>query len=140
VIAAIVPITLGGLFLFAFWFWAILDCVSTDNILVRNLPKTTWLFVIIIIPMAGAIAWLLLGRPEGAGMSVGGGYRPPDYTRRERVRGYEDSADWKARSKNIKPVERSEPSESTAAKERRLLEWEAELKKREDALDNDSDT
>jgi len=141
VIAAIVPIGLGGLFLFAFWFWAIMDCIATDSILVRNLPKTTWLFVIIIIPMAGALAWLLLGRAEGAGLGVGGSYRPPDYTQRERVRGYEDSSEWKSRSKQIrpKPTADSDSSESNAVKERRLLEWEAELAKREQALDDETD-
>ena len=137
-IAAIVPIGLGGLVLFAFWFWALVDTIATDSVLVRNLDKMTWIFVIIFLPLAGALAWLLLGRPEGAGLSVGGTYRPPDYTRSQKVRGYEDSSDWKKRSADIKPAPSAEIKESNAVKERRLLEWEAELSKREQALGDDA--
>lgn len=137
-VGVIVPIGIGGVVFFVLWFWAILDCIATDSILVRNLPKTTWLFVVILIPTAGALAWLLLGRPEGAGLSVGGNYRPPDYTQRPRSRGFEDSAEWESKSKAIsKPKPTEEISESNAVKERRLLEWEAELAKREAALDED---
>lgn len=147
-IGVIVPIGIGGIVFFALWFWAILDCIATDSILVRNLPKTTWLFVVIFLAMPGALAWLLLGRPEGAGLSVGGSYRPPDYTQRPRSKGFEDSVEWQSRSKRIKPPAiapteiaggADEITESNAVKERRLLEWEAELKKREAALDDGAD-
>lgn len=140
-LGVIVPIGIGGVVFFVLWFWAILDCIATDSILVRNLPKTTWLFVVIFIPTAGALAWLLLGRPEGAGLSVGGNYRPPDYTQRPRSRGFEDSQEWQSRSKSISaPKSDDDISESNAVKERRLLEWEAELEKREAALGEDDDT
>lgn len=138
-VGVIVPIGIGGIVFFALWFWAILDCIATDSVLIRNLPKTTWLFVVILIPTAGALAWLLLGRPEGAGLGIGGTYRPPDYTQRSRSRGFEDSAEWQTRSKQIKPPRPTtkDVSESNALKERRLAEWEAELRRREDALDDD---
>ena len=136
---AIVPIGIGGLIFFAFWFWAILDCIATDSILVRNLPKTTWLFVVILLPTAGALAWLLLGRPEGAGLGIGGTYRPPDYTQRSRGRGFADSPAWREQSKQISAPRppASDIAESDAVKERRLLEWEAELEKREAALQDE---
>ena len=139
VIGVILPISIGALVFFGLWFWAILDCISMDTILVRNLPKTTWLFVVIFVPTAGALAWLLLGRPEGAGLAVGGSYRPRNYTQQSRSKGFEDSTEWKSRSKQIKaPAPSTEDlTESNAVKERRLLEWEAELKKREAALDPD---
>jgi hypothetical protein len=138
-VGVIVPIGIGGIVFFALWFWGILDCMATDSALVRNLPKTTWLFVVIMIPMAGALVWLLLGRPEGAGLRIGGTYRVPNYTKRSRSRGFEDSAEWETRSKQIKPPRPADKSigESSAMKERRLAEWEAELKKREAGLDDD---
>ena len=138
-VAVILPIGIGGLVFFGLWFWAILDCIATDSILVRNLPKTTWLFVVILIPTAGALAWLLLGRPEGAGLAVGGNYRPPNYTERSRSRGFEDSPAWEAQRREIKAPKPADDdiTESNAVKERRLLEWEAELEKREAALDED---
>jgi len=130
-IGAIIPIGLGGVVLFALWFWAILDCIATDSILVRNLPKQLWLMLVILVPSAGALAWLLLGRPEGAGFSLGGNYTPPDYTRGTRSRGIEDSPEWQARNARALPAD--------TGKERRLREWEAELEKREAALDDRAD-
>lgn len=143
VIAVIIPIGIGGVVLFALWFWAILDCIATDSILVRNLPKQLWLLLVIMIPTAGALAWMLLGRPEGAGFSIGGNYTPPNYSKQPRVRGIEDSSEWSSRRNEIEvpstPVDDTSTQESNAVKERRLLEWEAELQKREAALDPDPD-
>ena len=31
------------LLLFLFWVWALFDCISTDAVLCRNLPKGVWL-------------------------------------------------------------------------------------------------
>ena len=144
-VAVIIPIGIGGLVFFALWFWAILDVIAMDSILVRSLPKQTWIFIVIFLPTAGALAWLLLGRPEGAGLSVGGNYRPPDYRTQRRRRGIEDSPEWKATTRRSTPdaPASAQPTdadvgESAAVKERRLLEWEAELKKREAALGEDS--
>ena len=137
-VAVIVPIGIGGLVFSGLWFWSMLDCIATDSNMVRNLPKITWLFVVFLIPTAGALAWLLLGRPGGAGSSVGGNYRTAEHAQRPRSRGFEDSAEWQQLSKQIrapKPLA-PEASESNAVKERRLLEWQAELKKSEAALDD----
>jgi hypothetical protein len=74
-----------GLALLALWVYCILDVIATDDSRVRNLPKLPWLFIVVFVPTIGAIAWLLLGRPEGAGFAIGGaaprrtGYTPhPD--------------------------------------------------------------
>jgi len=79
--------------------------------------------------------------PAQAGLGVGGSYRPPDYTQRSRSRGFEDSPEWESRRKQIAPPPTTSDAvrESTAAKERRLLEWEAELAKREAAIADDPD-
>jgi hypothetical protein len=137
-VGVIVPIGIGGLVFFGLWFWSMLDCIATDSNMVRNLPKITWLFVVFLIPTAGALAWLLLGRPGGAGSSVGGNYRTAEHAQRPRSRGFEDSAEWQQLSKQIKAPKPLAPeaSESNAVKERRLLEWQAELKKSEAALDD----
>lgn len=141
-IGVIVPIGIGGIVFFGLWFWAVLDCIAMDSILVRNLPKQTWIFIVLFIPTAGALAWLLLGRPEGAGLSVGGTYRPPNYNQRgPKARGFEDSVAWESTKDHVAPIEPAKAAatesdgESAAVKERRLLEWEAELAKREQALD-----
>ena len=57
--------------LFMFWIWALLDCIATDSAMCRNLPKPMWLILVLILPDIGALAWLLLGRPEKAGWRPG---------------------------------------------------------------------
>ena len=46
--------------------YCLIDCIQTDSSLVRNLPKTMWVFLIIILPLIGSIAWLVAGRSEYA--------------------------------------------------------------------------
>ena len=90
--------------------------------------------LVVFIPTVGAVAWLALGRPLYAGWAPGdtrtrAERRPP----KRRVVGPEDSDAWSA-------AHRAERRD-TAAEERRLAEWEAELKRREQALDEgDHDT
>src|SRR3954463_14416232 len=69
---------LVGLFVLLFWAWAVIDVIATDSALIRNLDKVLWLLLVIMLPVLGALAWLLLGRPEGAGFMPGrNGSSPP---------------------------------------------------------------
>ena len=146
--------TFVGTALFFVWVYAIFDIVATEPMLARNLPKGTWLFLVILVPGVGAIAWLALGRPMNAG------WYPGDTAVRKRrtVVGPEDREDWAPRRPREEPPPRrqsqpssdhpaaepkssaSEPSESSAARERRLMEWEAELARREADLGDDEAT
>jgi hypothetical protein len=104
-----------ALALLVLWIFCILDVISTEEVLVRNLPKMLWLLIVIILPDIGSIAWLLLGRPAGAGFQLGsqvGVYKPP-----KRAIGPEDSPDFLA-----------------SMERRRLQSWEQELRRREEEL------
>jgi len=104
-----------ALALLVLWIFCILDVISTEEVLCRNLPKYFWLIIVIILPDVGSIAWLLLGRPVGAGFRLGsqvGVYKP-----QKRAIGPEDSPDFLA------SIER-----------KRLQSWEQELKRREEEL------
>jgi len=139
-----------GLLLFMFWVWAILDVISTDSAVARNLPKMTWLIIVIVLPDIGAIAWLLLGRPERASWRPGS----TDYAAPRRPVGLEDSPGYRAgpevsdrRSEELnQELERwereqkakdaaSSPKASAApeldAWQHKLDEREAELRRRE---------
>ncbi len=52
--------------------YAVVDCVQTDDDRVRGLPKIVWVFVILLFPLAGPIAWFLAGRPAGDRSSLPG--------------------------------------------------------------------
>lgn len=42
----------------------LIDVVKADEALVRGLPKTLWLLLVIFVPIAGAFAWFIAGRPD----------------------------------------------------------------------------
>ena len=137
--------SVGGAALLILWAWAVLDCISTDSILVRNLPKTTWLLLVLFIPTIGAVAWLLLGRPEHAGMSLGGQrswlyeQRPSSSSgaRTPAPLGIEDDPGWQSNTARSAPAGLGS-EESLAIRERKLLEREAELAKREAELGDEA--
>jgi hypothetical protein len=113
---------LGGMILLGLWLYAILDVISTDEILVRNLSKGMWLLIVIFLPDVGSIAWLMVGRPQGAG------WRPGDTSVRpvKRARGPEDDVRWSP----------APPKQDDTA---RLKAWEDDLKRREAALEKKPD-
>ena len=111
---------IGGLFglaVFALWIYCIFDVISTDESLVRNVPKMIWLLIVIFVPTVGSIAWLLLGRPEGAGFKIGdtSTYRPP--ARRQ-----------------LPPDDDPRFLAKIDDETRRLRQWEEDLKRREDEM------
>jgi hypothetical protein len=153
---------LVGLVLFAFWVWCILDVIGMDEGLVRNLPKGAWLFVVLILPDVGGLAWVLMGRPERAGWRPGDTtYRKP-FSTRFVVRGPEDAPGFSSPVRPAAPTTpRPAPRQRDAAsaapgdvpsgganaekeqeladreeelRARELAIWEADLKRREEEL------
>jgi hypothetical protein len=104
-----------GVALFLLWIYCIFDVIATEEALVRNMPKMMWLLVVIILPAVGAVAWLVLGRPQKAGFVPGDtNYRQP-----RKARGPEDSPDFMA---------------GLDGRSKELRRWEEDLKRREDEL------
>jgi hypothetical protein len=105
---------------------ALIDCLSTEESEVRNLPKLAWVFIILLFPPIGPIVWFVAGRPQSRRVGRAGAWRPgsgfPEYERPRPV-GPDDDPDF-LRSK---------------ARERRddeelLSKWEADLRRREEEL------
>ncbi|RJK96099.1 PLD nuclease N-terminal domain-containing protein [Vallicoccus soli] len=44
--------------------YALIDCAQAPRREVRSLPKPAWFAVILLVPLVGAVAWLLAGRPR----------------------------------------------------------------------------
>lgn len=61
----------------AFTLYCLLDVVLTDGERVRNLPKATWVVIVLVLPVVGGIVWLLGGRPAGGTARPGGPDRRP---------------------------------------------------------------
>ncbi len=80
-----------GFLVFALWIYCVLDVIATDAVLIRNLPKFTWVVIVLIFGPIGSVAWLAGGRPAF------GGWRPGDTTPRQPGRRYigpEDRPDF----------------------------------------------
>jgi len=125
---------LVALVLVLFWVWALLDCISTDASLCRNLPKGMWLIVVLLLPDLGSLAWLLLGRPEKAHWRPGS----TDYRAPRRPIGIEDDPRYRrpASVTDRKSAELDAELAQWEAKKRTtpdpdLDAWEAELNRRE---------
>ena len=58
--------------------YALVECLQSPGSDVRALRKPAWIAVILLLPVLGALAWLLWGRPHRARHS-----RPSRSTRRE---------------------------------------------------------
>lgn len=52
-----------GIVLFAFWVFCLIDVIMTDESLCRNLQKTWWLIIVLLLFDVGAVLWLVAGRP-----------------------------------------------------------------------------
>jgi hypothetical protein len=60
---------------------ALISCLSAEDEEIRTLPRIAWIFIILLVPLVGAVAWFSAGRPVAAADGVrvrgmGGGYRP----------------------------------------------------------------
>ena len=40
----------------------LVDIITRDNSLIKHLPKVTWAFIVVLLPLMGSILWFLLGR------------------------------------------------------------------------------
>jgi hypothetical protein len=116
---------LVGILLVALWAYCIFDVISTDESLMRNMPKILWLVVVIVLPTVGSVAWLLLGRPEGAGLRPGdtSTYRAPRTPGAPRLGPAPVAPD-------DDPAFLARLDDET----KRLRAWEEDLKRREDEL------
>ncbi|HEX8770877.1 MAG TPA: PLD nuclease N-terminal domain-containing protein [Acidimicrobiales bacterium] len=110
-----------GLLLLALWIYCIFDVVTTDESLIRSLPKLVWLAIVVILPDVGSIIWLLAGRPHAAGFRPGDtGYGPA-----RRPLGPEDRSDFSPLAR-----ERDERAEFRM-REEQLRRREEDLRRRE---------
>ena len=108
--------------------YCLIDCIQTD--VPRNLSKTTWVFVIILIPIVGAVAWLVAGRPE---------HRPSRNVAwpSTQTAGFPEYERPRRSSPDDDPEFLAGMRASDATHEKMLEDWEAQLRDREQKLKSD---
>lgn len=53
----------GGLLFIGVWIFCVIDVLFTPDGAARNLPKLAWVFLVLLLPLVGSVAWLVAGRP-----------------------------------------------------------------------------
>jgi len=73
-----------SLVLFGLWVFCLIDVITTDESLCRNLPKPMWILLVVILFDLGAVVWLVAGRTWPSSAATRGPASPssfPEYDR-----------------------------------------------------------
>ena len=106
--------------------YCLIDCIQSDPDRVRNLSKGWWIVLIVVLPVAGGIAWLVAGRPQTPRTHVPWrATATSGFPEHERPYRYVDTAAEERR--------RAEERRSDELHEQMLRDWEAQLRAREEA-------
>jgi len=112
----------GIVFLFV-WFYCLYDVLTTEEGLIRHLPRLGWFLVVLLLFDLGSILWICFGRPR---LSTG------------RVvvhrRAGERSAPTSASPLDDPSLDTLHPIVREREERARLRMWEAQLARREDEL------
>ena len=103
---------------------ALIDLITRDDSRINHLPKLTWVFIIVLLPLVGSIVWFAVGRdwgPRGESVSFGDPRRQDAAV--ERLTG--------------RPAHEIEAERRLAEKEARLRRLEAEIEAKRRARDGE---
>lgn len=120
---------------------ALIDCLSAEEFLVRNLPKWAWVLIILLFSPVGAIVWFVAGRPQADRTAPGRVWRPGSgFPESERPRpvGPDDDPEF------LRGQTSGQRDATSQRDDERLFSaWEADLRRREEELrrrERDSDS
>ncbi len=106
------------------WIYCIYDVVTTDNVIVRHLPKLVWLMIVILLPEVGSLLWLGLGRPRVWTKRAHESRRP----------GFVRPALTSADSPEDRALDDVHPVVREREERARLRMWEEQLRRREEEI------
>ncbi len=114
--------------------FCLIDCILADDARVRNLPKWAWILLVIVVPLVGGIAWLIAGRPINVPRT------PTSAPARPRP----GTSEWEQPPTQRTKAPDDDPEflaslKKTTDRERRLRQWEDDLRRREEDLRHQED-
>jgi len=118
--------------------FSLIDCVQSDEHRIRNLPKWAWLVLIILIPIAGPVTWLLAGRPTRA--TAGPQASWPTTTKKTAGFPQYEQPRQRPRAPDDDPEFLRSLKKANTEHEDLLRKWEEDLKRREDEMHQDEET
>ena len=97
----------------------LVDVITRDNSLIRYMPKVTWVFIVIFLPLVGSVLWFAVGR---------------DYVQRDEVVSFGDPRRTEAAMAGFSSTEAElaaiDAEIAYFEKQERIRRLEAELKAR----------
>jgi hypothetical protein len=109
--------------------FGLIDCILADDARVRNLPKWGWILLIIVVPLVGAVAWLIAGRPVNAPRT-----QVPWPTRTAGNPEWERPPHPRPTAPDDDPEFLAKLKRDNQSHERMLKQWEDDLRRREEEL------
>jgi hypothetical protein len=113
-----------GIAFLVLWFYCLYDVITTDEAIVRNLPKVVWFLVVLVLADIGSILWLALGRPQ---IWTRQAHDPRRYGT-SRLRTAPSAPLDETSLDHLSPIVRHREEQT------RLHMWEAQLQRREEEL------
>ena len=121
------------------WVFCLVEVITTDESVMRNLSKGWWILIVLFFSVIGSVLWLVAGRPQrgqgsslpykgnrGAAYATGSGRQAAS---RNRPSGPDDDPEFLAQAQR------------QVAEDRDLLaRWEEDLRRRERELRQDPDS
>jgi hypothetical protein len=101
--------------------FALVDIIGGNGSHIRNLDKMTWVFIVIVVPLIGSIAWFLAGREYGSSSGSLGSFGDP---RRAQAAGFTAPLSTEAELAAL------DAEISRAEKDAKLRRLEAELERK----------
>lgn len=111
--------------------FCLIDAIQTPESEVRNLPKWGWIVLIIIVPLVGGIAWLVVGRPTRATRDSRSEWAPGS--------GFPEQQRPQRSTREIDERLDADLARLDREHEESLKRWEAELRERERRISGNDD-
>ncbi len=105
----------------------LVDAVQTPTDQTRNLPRWAWVLLIVLVPYAGPIGWLLAGRPRRRTAPVEPSWPTRDFAAQPRTIAPDDDTEF------LHTLKKQNDHEAM------LRKWEEDLRRREQDLHTDGD-
>ena len=74
----------GGPLVFAFWVYCVITVLMSRDDEVEHLPKIGWLVLVLLFPLVGGLAWVIIGRTRSTAARSSYDRAVPHYTEYDR--------------------------------------------------------
>lgn len=125
---------LPGVVILILWIYCLVDVITSRDGEARHLGKTVWIFIVLLFPLVGSLAWLILGRPtEARPLTRSEGAAPsfPEYERRGRFAAADPEKDDEFLRKVRERAEEQRRAYEAKQRAEREAEERAEQERRE---------